>query len=41
MSRRTDIGGDQTIGRVSKPAMEVWPRAVILPAFVTALLHLL
>jgi hypothetical protein len=33
---RPDVDGDQTIGKTSKPAMEVWPRAVIRPTFVAA-----
>jgi DDE superfamily endonuclease len=31
-----DVDGGQNIGKVFKPAMEVWPRVVILPAFVAA-----
>jgi hypothetical protein len=33
---RPDVDGDQTLGKVSKPARRSDPRAVILPAFVAA-----
>jgi hypothetical protein len=36
MLRTPDVDGDQTVGEVSKPAMEVRPHAGILPAFVPA-----